>query len=304
MCDSPKYYNRATGKLETEKVLGDTWLRLAYKSPIRGLLQWPLFSCAFFSRLMGWYLDKRSSVKRIDPTIRDLGINMDEAIIPDGGFTSFNDFFARELKPGARPLPEDEWAVISPADCRLTVYPEITAGLVVPVKGTPYSISDMLGMQGNRYFRRFDGGSLIVCRLCPADYHRYHFIDDGQVEDYWVTHGKYHSVNPIALEAGYKPFTENFRTARIMELKHGGMAAMFAVGAFGVASIHDYADEAGFEFHRGNQAGFFAFGGSTVVMAFERGKCEFDEDLVAHSREGIETLVKVNSKIGRWIHQE
>ncbi len=301
MNETPQYYNRATGKLEQETVLGDKWLRLAYCSPIRGLLQWPLFAKSCASRLMGWSLNRRSSVKRIDPTVKQLGIDMDEALIPAGGFLSFNDFFSRELKPGARPLPEDTQALITPADCRLTVYPELVAGMVVPVKGANYTIGELLGIQGNRYARKFDGGSLIVCRLCPADYHRYHFIDDGIVEDYWVLPGKYHSVNPIALTRGYKAFTENFRTTRILNLAHGGTVAMFAVGAFGVASIHDFADEPGMEFHRGNQAGFFQFGGSTVILAFEPNKCQFDPDLLEHSKQGIETLVKANSKIGNWI---
>ncbi len=296
-----QFYNRETGRLETENVLGDRWLRLAYLSPIRGLLQGPLFSHALFSRFMGWMLDRPSSVKRIAPTVRKLRINMAEALVPEGGYTSFNDFFARELKPGARPLPEDPSRLCCPADCRLTVYPEITAGLVVPVKGTPYSMADLLGIQGSRYARNFDGGSLMVCRLCPADYHRYHFPDDGIQEDYWVTHGKYHSVNPLALQRGYRVFTENFRTTRILQLRRGGLAAMFAVGAFGVASIHDYATESGMEFSRGTQAGFFTFGGSTVILALPPGRCRFDEDLVTHSAQGVETLVKVNSAVGTFL---
>ena len=301
MKEDTQYYNRETGKLEKESILGDRWLRLAYLSPIRGALQWPLFSHALFSRLMGWYLDRPSSVKRIAPTVRQLGINMDEVIIPEGGFTSFNDFFARELKPSARPLPQDPNLLISPADCRLTVYPLLTAGLVVPVKGPPYSMADLLGLQGSRYARAFDGGSLMVCRLCPADYHRYHFPDDGLVEDYWVTHGKYHSVHPIALQRGHRVFAENFRTARIMALRHGGLAAMFSVGAFGVASIHDFATDPQTEFYRGGQAGFFTFGGSTVILAFQANRCRFDEDLVAQSAQGVETLVKVNSPIGAFL---
>lgn len=249
---------------------------------------------------MGWFLDRKSSVSRIEPTVRQLGIDLNEAVIPEGGFSSFNEFFARELKPGARPIPDDENTLLSPADCRLTVYPEITAGMVVPVKGTPYTIGELLGFQGNRYARAFDGGSLMVCRLCPADYHRYHFIDAGIQEDYWVLRGKYHSVNPIALTRGYKVFTENLRTVRMLRFKKGGVAAMFAVGAFGVASIHDYATEKEMEFSRGNQAGFFTFGGSTVIMAFAPGKAKFDQDILQHSAEGMETLVKANSRIGEW----
>ena len=301
MDENPYYYDRASGKLLREEVLGDKWLRLAYCSPIKGLLQWPLFSCSVFSRVMGWSLDRPASIKRIAATVAQLGIDLSEAIIPPGGFASFNDFFARELKPGARPVPPEEEALLSPADCRLTVYPQITAGMVMPVKGTPYTIEDLLGFPGKRYARSFDGGSLMVCRLCPADYHRYHFIDDGKVESYWALPGKYHSVNPLALSQNYKVFTENMRTVRMLRLKHGDLTAMVAVGAFGVASIHDFVNEADFEFRRGGQAGYFTFGGSTVILAFAPGACTFDDDLIQHSAEGIETFVKVNSRIGTWM---
>ena len=300
MVENPSYYDRISGKLLREEVLGDKWLRLAYCSPIRGLLRWPLFSCSLFSRMMGWALDRPGSAKRIPATAAQLGIDLSEAITPPGGFASFNAFFARELKPGARPVPTENDALLSPADCRLTVYPRLSAGMVIPVKGAPYTIEELLGLPGAKYAKAFDGGSLMVCRLCPADYHRYHFIDDGKVESYWALPGKYHSVNPLALSLNYKVFTENMRTVRILRLNHGGLAAMIAVGAFGVASIHDFFTETESEFHRGDQAGYFTFGGSTVILAYTPDACAFDDDLLHHSAEGIETLVKANSRIGSW----
>ena len=296
--ESPVYFDRAIGKLCQETVLGDKWLRWAYCSPIRGLLRWPLFGCAAFSRLMGWYLNTRASTKKIAPAVEQLGIPMDEAVVPPGGFRSFNDFFARALKPNARPLPEDESKVISPADCRLTVFPNIPAGVAVPVKGVPFSVTELLGNEGAQYVRQLAGGSLMVCRLCPADYHRYHFPDAGTTLKYWRLRGKYHSVNPLALSLGFKVFAENLRTVRIMQLAHSeAPCAMISVGAFGVASIHDNEAPA---FSRGDEAGHFTFGGSTVIMVFPPGAMRFDDDLIEHSAQGIETLVKVNSAIGTW----
>ena len=298
--ESPVYFDRASGELRQETVLGDKWLRLAYCSPIRGLLQWPLFGCAAFSRLMGWYLNTRASSKKIAPTIQQLKIPMDEAVVPPGGFQCFNDFFARPLKPGARPLPEDESRLISPADCRLTVFPDIPAGVAIPVKGVPFSVTELLGNEGAQFVRQLAGGSLMVCRLCPADYHRYHFPDAGTTLKYWKLRGKYHSVNPLALSLGFKVFAENLRTVRMMKLSHAeAPCAMIAVGAFGVASIHD---QPGDRFGRGDEAGFFTFGGSTVIMVFPPQAVHFDDDLVEHSAAGIETLVKVNSAIGTWVH--
>ena len=298
MEECPTYYDRAAGEVRRETVLGDKWLRLAYCSPIRGLLRWPLFGCAAFSRLMGWYLDRPMSRRKIAPTVRELGIDLDEAVVPEGGFPDFNSFFARALKPGARPLPEDASRLVSPADCRLTVYPTLDGGTVVPVKGVPYTVAELFGRERAEAAEEFAGGALMVCRLCPADYHRYHFPDDGRVGDYWTLRGKYHSVNPIALARGFRVFAENLRTVSLLTLAHG-RCAYLAVGAFGVASIHDFG-RCGREFQRGETAGYFTFGGSTLILVFPKGVVEFDADLVEHSAQGVETLVKANEGLGRW----
>ena len=285
MKEDTQYYNRETGKLEKESILGDRWLRLAYLSPIRGALQWPLFSHALFSRLMGWYLDRPSSVKRIAPTVRQLGINMDEVIIPEGGFTSFNDFFARELKPSARPLPQDPNLLISPADCRLTVYPLLTAGLVVPVKGTPYSMADLLGLQGSRYARAFDGGSLMVCRLCPADYHRYHFPIDGTVVEVRKIPGTNAAGGVTVWDADTGRYVLEdtipgwqmieTRDCVILDTEYG-LVAILPIGMSQICSCNwEESVQVGAEVKRGDPMGYFLFGGSDIVMVFQR-QVEFD----------------------------
>ena len=296
--ETPQFYDRATGRLRHETVLGDKWLRFAYLSPLRGMLRWPLFGCGAFSRLMGVYLDSGLSRKKIEPTIRQLGIDMADFIVPEGGFRSFNDFFARPLRAGARPLPADPAALPSPAECRLTVYPELRGDQVVPVKGAPYTVAELLGGACADFAGAFEGGALMVCRLCPADYHRYHCPANGRLVKYARLRGKYHSVNPLALHLGLKVFTQNLRTVSIMDLEGLGRCAYIAVGAFGVASIHDLLHE-GEAFHAGDTAGWFTFGGSTVIMAFPKGTVAFDDDILQHSAQGIETLVRVNAQIGR-----
>ena len=298
--ETPQFYDRAAGTLRRETVLGDKWLKFAYLSPLRGALRWPLFGCGLFSRLMGTYLDSGLSRRKIAPTIRQLDIDMADFVVPDGGFRSFNDFFARPLRAGARPLPSEPDALPSPAECRLTVYPELHGGQVIPVKGTPYSVEELLGEVGAGYAAGFDGGSLMVCRLCPADYHRYHCPANGTLLKYGCIRGKYHSVNPIALHLGLKVFTQNLRTVAIMRLERLGLCAYIAVGAFGVASIHDLLRE-GDAFRAGDTAGWFTFGGSTVIMAFPKGAVAFDDDILRHSADGVETLVRVNSKIGKCL---
>ncbi|MBQ7650785.1 MAG: phosphatidylserine decarboxylase [Victivallales bacterium] len=302
------FYNRAKGELEPEIILGGRMMRLAYASPCRKFLSWPLFGTAICSRLLGWYANRSFSKGRIDSTIRELKIDMADFEVPDGGFKCFNDFFARRLKPGARPFATD--GLCSPADCRLTVYPELHEDSCIPVKGAEFSVTELLfGLnpppktgtsEDDRWdlAKEFKGGSLCVFRLCPSDYHRFHFPDDGKVIDSWRIPGRYDSVHPIALEQRIKVFTSNVRQVSMLELAKFGLAAYVEVGAFGVASIHSTFD--GKEFSRGDEKGYFDFGGSTVIMVFGKGAVKYDKDLLEQSANGVECLIRAGEHIGNF----
>ncbi len=301
------FYNRAKGELEPEIILGGRMMRLAYATPCRKFLSWPLFGTAFCSRLLGWYAGRGISKGRIAKTIEELHIDMEDFNVPDGGFKCFNDFFARKLKPGARPFATD--GLCSPADCRLTVYPELHEDTCIPVKGAEFSVTELLfGLNrpeptGNADDDRWDlakefkGGSLCVFRLCPSDYHRFHFPDDGRMIDSWRIPGRYDSVHPVALEQKIKVFTSNVRQVSMLELAGFGLAAYVEVGAFGVASIHNTFE--GNEFRRGDEKGFFDFGGSTVILVLTKSAVEYDNDLLEQSAKGVECLVRAGEHIGR-----
>ena len=289
------YYDRSNGELRREKILGDFFMRLAYNYRLGKLLHWPLFGQAFFSRLLGYYADCRVSRRRIAGTIKDLGIDMSEVAVPEQGFACFNDFFARRLKADARPLAAAKTTLISPADCRLLVYPRLEALDCIPVKGSRFNVAELLGAPGGGLAGEFAGGSLCVCRLCPADYHRYHFPADGKLLRRWLLRGKYHSVHPFALHTGLKVFTQNLRQVNELELVDLGKAAFIEVGAFAVSSIQE--TFGGGEFRKGEEKGYFAFGGSTIIMIFRAGSIEFDADLVAKSAENMECLVRMGEQI-------
>jgi phosphatidylserine decarboxylase len=290
-------YNRRTGCIEQEKVLGDSLLRFAYQSAFGKCLHWPLFAGSLCSRLLGFYADSRFSRRRIAGTVKELGIDLSEVEMPDGGFSSFNDFFTRKLKPGARPLAENEDCLISPADCRMLVYPKLSGDCCIPVKGTRFTVAELLGLEGADLVEGFKDGALCICRLCPADYHRYHFPADGQLLKTWRLRGKYHSVHPLALQRGLRVFSENVRQVSILELKGFGKTAFIEVGAFGVASIQQTFE--GSAFRRGEEKGFFAFGGSTIILIFPAGRVNFSADLLEKSGENMECLVRMGEEIGR-----
>lgn len=288
-------HDRRSGVMVQEHVLGDRLLKLAYGSPLKPLLAWPLFGTALCSRLLGWYANTAHSRRKIASTTEQLGIDLNECVTPPNGFASFNDFFCRRLKPGQRPFAAEETILCSPADCRLTVWQKLKSDACIPVKGAHFMITELLGAQGADLAESFSYGSLCVCRLCPADYHRYHYPADGKEIRRWHLGNRWHSVNPLALARNIRVFTTNVREVTILDLDAIGHAAFIEVGAFGVAAITQTHTSS--TFRKGDEKGFFSFGGSTIIMIFQPGSIQFDHDLVELSSQGIETLVKAGEPI-------
>ncbi|NSY38235.1 archaetidylserine decarboxylase [Leisingera sp. ANG59] len=279
--------DRETGETFEEAVLGEKWIRWAYQNASARPIEKLLFHSSLISRLMGAWFDSRFSRGKIRAVIDELSIDMDEATAPAESYGCFNDFFVRHLKPEARPFSAAPKDIVSPADGRVLVFPELAEDVFVPVKGYPMSVRTMLpGIA-----ERFIGGALAIVRLCPADYHRYHFPAAGRITAAQDIPGALHSVNPIALGAGPDVFGENKRTWTLIETENLGSYCFVEVGAFGVGSIINTRTSGAVQ--KMDEKGYFKFGGSTVVVVFEPGKVRFADDLAANSAKGRETLVKV-----------
>ncbi|KIC26638.1 MULTISPECIES: archaetidylserine decarboxylase [unclassified Leisingera] len=279
--------NRETGETFEEAVLGEKWIRWAYQNASARPVEKLLFRSSLISRLMGAWFDSRFSKGKIAAVVDELSIDMSEATAPADSYGCFNDFFVRHLRPEARPFSADPKDIVSPADGRVLVFPELAEDVFVPVKGYPMSVRTMLpGIA-----ERFIGGALAIVRLCPADYHRYHFPAAGRITAAQDIPGALHSVNPIALGAGPDVFGENKRTWTLIETENLGSYCFVEVGAFGVGSIVNTRTSGAVQ--KMDEKGYFKFGGSTVVVVFEPGKVRFADDLVANSAKGRETLVKV-----------
>lgn len=294
--------DRRTGVPFAEKVLGGCLVRWAYGSPAWRPLHPLLFGRAWLSRLLGWYANRSFSRWRVPPVVRDLEIDLTDFVVPPGGYRSFNAFFIRSLLPGARTCAPAPDAVVAPADCRLFVYPALARDSCVPVKGIPFTVAELLGPRGASAADAagaFSGGVLMVARLCPADYHRFHFPCDGEIVTRWHVAGRYDSVNPFPLAQGIRAFAQNRREVTLLRNPRLGLVAYVEVGAFGVGSICQ--THSGAAFRRMDEKGFFAFGGSTVVLVFEAGRLQPDADLVAHSASGLETRVQVGERVGRTL---
>jgi len=293
----PQVFDRRLGECFRETVLGDRWLRLAYSTPLRGVSQWVLFRHALWSRLLGCFADSRLSRRRIRATIVELGLDEGEFRDPVPSFATFNQFFYRHLRDGARPFDPASDRLSSPADSRLLVFPRLDGATCFPVKGRAFTVSALLGPGREADAERFVGGALAVCRLCPADYHRYHYPAAGAETAHWAVRGALNSVNPLALELGLDVFAGNRREVTLLALERFGPCAFVEVGAFGVAGIvQTHPREA---FAKMAEKGYFKFGGSTLVLVFAAGAVQFDPDLIEHSAQGIEALVRCGETIGR-----
>lgn len=293
--NSIQYVERTTGQVLTEKVAGENALRFTLEHPLgRGLLE-VVVRKPWFSRLYGLWQDSPLSRSSIQGFAEDLKIDLNEAEEPEGGYRSFNDFFARKLKPLSRPLADGESTLLSPADGRLLVLPEIGEKQVFHIKGIDFSLYRFL--QDEAWIRRYQGGSLIIVRLCPADYHRYHFPCGGYATISRRIAGYLYSVNPLAFRRYPGLFAENERQLMEIQSPVFGNVLMAEIGAAMVGKIvQTY--QAGVQVKRGEEKGYFKFGASTVILLTEPGRIVWDPDLVENSEKGLETLVRMGEGIG------
>ncbi|RPD58078.1 hypothetical protein L226DRAFT_547010 [Lentinus tigrinus ALCF2SS1-7] len=256
----------------------------------------------------GKVYDSPESVKSIPSFIKTYSIGLDELEQPDiSKYKTFNEFFYRKLKPGARPVQNaaDPNGFCSAADCRLTVYQTVSAATEFWIKGNNFTIPRLLGVAPkSEEARMFEGGSVAVFRLAPQDYHRFHSPIDGVVGETTDIPGQYYTVNPQAVnEPGFDVFTENKRSVLYMtHMQSGAPIAFVAIGAMLVGTIvWTNGGKKGSVVKRGDELGYFAYGGSTIVVLFPKGLIQFDDDLIKNSTAPIETLVKVGDSLGHSV---
>lgn len=291
-----KFYNRKTKEYEIEKVAGDKYLKWVYTSPVGKSLTELFIKKKLFSNLYGRYCDSKYSAKKIDAFIKDFDIDMSLCEDPSIKFSNFNEFFIRKLSKESRPVSTDKNILVSPGDGRLSAYENIDLDNIVQVKGFTYSLRELL--KDNKVAKEYEGGTCLILRLCPTDYHRFHFVDDGVCGETKKISGRYYSVNPIALERIPKLFCENKREWSIFKSENFGEIIHVEVGATCVGTIiQTYTP--GQKVKKGDEKGYFKFGGSTTILFLKKDKVKIDKDIVYQTSLGIETKVIMGENIGR-----
>lgn len=290
-----KLYDRKSKKYEVELVAGEKYLNWTYSSRLGMNLLEIFIKKKAFSKLYGYYCDAKISKSKIKPFIKDLNIDMSLAEKSEDDFNSFNDFFTRKLKPHARPFSNDKNILISPADGRLFAYENIDLNNIMQIKGINYSLNELI--QNKDIASKYIGGTCLIFRLCPTDYHRFHFIDDGLCEKSNKINGSYYSVNPVALKKIPKLFCENKREWSIFHSENFKDILYVEVGATCVGSIlQTYTPNS--KIKKGDEKGYFKFGGSTVVVFLQKDVAKINDDIIEQTKLGYETKVIMGETIG------
>ncbi|KAH8921275.1 hypothetical protein BT69DRAFT_1221753 [Atractiella rhizophila] len=259
------------------------------------------------------YDSKKDVLKKIRSFVKtyELEESLKELLIEDlNEYPTFNSFFYRKLKVDARPVlnASEQLSICSAADCRLAVYESVSDAKEFWIKGRRFTIPHLLGDKAYKSLKSsssYNEAALAIFRLAPQDYHRFHSPVDGKIGRRWKIEGTYYTVNPQAVNQDFNVFTENRRDVLLLECDVDGKkrtVAYVAIGAMLVGSVgwtHPKLSEA---VKRGEELGYFAYGGSTIVAVFPRDLVHWDADLKKNSKDGLETLVKVGESIGHWCH--
>ncbi len=288
-----KFIDRKSKNIITETPPGEVFLKLLYNNPFGKTALLPIAKRKFLSAWYGAKMNRSSSVKKIKGFINQLDINIDEAEKSISDFTSFNDFFYRKLKPSARPI---ENSFVSPGDGKMLGFENISDIHSFFVKGRKFTLKEFLGNE--ELAKNHKNSSLIILRLAPNDYHRYHFPYDGVPSEMTKIKGDYFSVSPYALASNFtKVFCENKREYCILSSEEKGEIIVAPVGATMVGTIIEtYKPNQSIK--KGDEMGYFAFGGSTIVLLVDKNKLKIDADILENTKNRIETFVKMGEKIG------
>lgn len=279
-----KIYRRDTGSYEEEREFQQGLLRVLYETaPGRVLLKLAVHPAV--SRAYGLYQHSPLSRKKIVGFAEQNGIDLSGWNVD--AFGSFNDFFTRQ-RVNHTYAASDE--LIAVADSRLTAYP-VSEDLRLRIKHSDYTLREIVGE--DMPLVPFAGGTCLVFRLAVQDYHRYVFPDSGETAKSVSIPGELHTVRSISEH--YRVYARNHRVCTLLQTDRFGPMLQVEVGALMVGKVHNHPVR---RFSRMQEKGYFEFGGSTILLLVPR-NVAVDEDILARTREGVETKVILGDTIGR-----
>ncbi len=286
-------FDRQKNMFFIEKVYGNKFIRFLYNTFIGKILA-TIITKKVFSKIYGALQNTRLSRRKIAAFIKNYEIDMEQFEVPKDGFKNFNQFFIRALKNKARIFIEDQNIMPAFAEGRYLGFKEIKDEQIFPVKGKFLDFN--LLVSNSKWLNTFKDGPLLIARLCPVDYHRFHFPDDAEILDQYEVLGNLHSVNPVALKAKEDIFITNERHITILKTKNFGILAYIEVGATCVGKIIQSPYNKVVK--RGEEKGYFLFGGSTVIVIGQKGAWTPDKTILEMTDKKIETYVCLGDRVG------
>jgi phosphatidylserine decarboxylase len=287
-------YDRKTRSIREEEIFEKDVMKFFFGSRLGFLITELLFKHRWPTEFYARFQHGPWSKAKIRWFVENHGIDLDEVERPLESYNSFNEFFIRRLKPSARPIDRNPDHLISIADCRLSAYP-IREGEVYPVKARSFTVAQLLG--DAQIAAGYVGGLCLIFRLAPVDYHRFCYIDDCEQSPVVAINGFYRSIHPLSLRKMKAVFTENRREYCVLKTANFGEVIHIDIGATSVGRIVQHHPEGG-RCARGEEKGYFEFGGSTSILLLKPGAAKIDDDISEYSGRGIETIVRYGEKIG------
>ena len=288
-------YNRQTQTLYEEKQFMEKPLEMLYHTRFGRVATSLLFARRFFSKLYAFLKKVPPSTREIVPFIDTYNIDM--SVYPDiDTYTSFNDFFIRKKKEIALTINQDPHTVIAPADSKLSIFNISELGLFT-IKGVQYTLTELLRDQ--HIAQSFIGGTGLIYRLTTDDYHRYCHVSDGNIIAHQVLKGKLHTVGPMA-HGIVKAISENQREYVRIATDNGSELLFMEVGAMLIGAIHNHQTTVGATVKKGEEKGYFSYGGSTIVVLYKKDAIKIDADICEYAAQNIEVKVTYGEKVGMW----
>lgn len=226
------------------------------------------------ARTWGEFLDSPASAAGIESFAALPDYSVDDYFVGPSGWLTFNQFFAREIRPGKRPIadPHDDTVIVSPADAVFMGAHPIGEDSTITVKGAEWRIAELL--DGSPYADAFRNGIYTHVFLQVQDYHRYHVPVGGVVREVRNIHGRVYldvARRPDGTLRGVNGDTYQFTQERalvIIESPAVGLVALVPVGMSLISSVN-LTPEVGAELRKGDEFGYFQFGGSDIVLLFQ-----------------------------------
>lgn len=242
----------------------------------------------FVSRQVGKFLDSRLSGWLVPLFIKKHQIDMEECAKTQ--YCSFNAFFSRKRR--FERIDAAPGHLISPCDGYLSVYP-IDEGMRYQIKNVEYKLEELL--KSKELAAGFRGGTCLIFRLTPQNYHRYCYACDGIRSRSHVIRGILHCVRPMAYTS-VPVFVENSREYTVLRTEHFGTVVQMEIGALLVGRIHNYAGKS--VVRQGEEKGYFEFGGSTIVVLVGKDRLKLTEEVEKNTKMGREMQVRLGERIG------